>query len=80
MVLGHLYACEPKMEHTPSPFGLCFIFGYTSGFLHYRIVIFSDFMPVIEDFWPILGDIGPFWRPYLGGKLGDDNQIHIYIN
>jgi hypothetical protein len=50
-----------------------------SGFLHYRIVIVSDFWPVIEDFWPILGDIGSFLRPNLRGKLGDGYQLHIYI-
>jgi hypothetical protein len=32
------------------------------------------------DFWPILGDIGPFLRPDLGGKLGDGYQLQIYIN
>jgi hypothetical protein len=37
-------------------------------------------MPVIEDFWPILGDIGLFLRPDLGGKLGDGYQLEIYIN
>jgi hypothetical protein len=28
----------------------------------------------------ILGDIGPFLRPDLGGKLGDGYQLQIYIN
>jgi hypothetical protein len=37
-------------------------------------------MPVIGDFCPFLGDIGPFLRPDLGRKLGDDNQLQIYIN
>jgi hypothetical protein len=32
------------------------------------------------DFWPFLGDIGPFLRPDLGGKLGDGYQLQIYIN
>jgi hypothetical protein len=42
-------------------------------------VIFIDFISNFGDFWPILGDIGPFLRPDLGGKLGDGYQLQIYI-
>jgi hypothetical protein len=38
------------------------------------------FLGSFGDFWPFLGDIGPFFRPYLGGKLGDGYQLQIYIN
>jgi hypothetical protein len=31
-------------------------------------------------FCPFLGDIGLFFRPDLGGKLGDGYQLRIYIN
>jgi hypothetical protein len=44
------------------------------------IVIFIDFISSCGDFWPILGDIGPFLRPDLGGKLGYGYQLQIYIN
>jgi hypothetical protein len=30
-------------------------------------------------FLALLGDIGPFLRPDLGGKLGDGYQLQIYI-
>jgi hypothetical protein len=35
---------------------------------------------VLEIFGQYLGDIGPFFRPDLGGKLGDGYQLQIYIN
>jgi hypothetical protein len=35
-------------------------------------------MPVINGFYPFLGDIGHFWRPDFGRKLGMDNQLQIY--
>jgi hypothetical protein len=34
---------------------------------------------IFGEFWPILGDIGPFLRPDLEGKLGYGYQLHIYI-
>jgi hypothetical protein len=37
-------------------------------------------MPVIGDFCPFWEDIGPFFRPNIGGKLGDGYQLQIYIN
>jgi hypothetical protein len=37
-------------------------------------------LDVIEDVYPLSRDIGPFFRPDLGGKLGDGYQIQIYIN
>jgi hypothetical protein len=43
-------------------------------------VILIDFINIIERFWSFLGDIGPFLRPNLGGKLGDGYQLQIYIN
>jgi hypothetical protein len=48
-------------------------------FLNFIIVIFYDVLGSFGDFWPILGDIGPLFRPNLGGKLGDVYQIQIYI-
>jgi hypothetical protein len=45
---------------------------------HYGFLI--DFMPVNSGFWPFLGDIGHFWRPDFGRKLGMDNQLQIYKN
>jgi hypothetical protein len=49
-------------------------YSYKVGF--YNIFMdFIDFMLVIEDVWPILGDIGSFFRPDLGRKLGDGYQI-----
>jgi hypothetical protein len=39
-----------------------------------------DFWPVIRVFCPLLRDIGPFFRKDFGRKLGDDNQLQIYIN
>jgi hypothetical protein len=36
--------------------------------------------PVINGFWSFLGDIGQFWSPNFGRKLGMDSQLHIYIN
>jgi hypothetical protein len=45
--------------------------------LYYMILmIFQHFWR----FWSFLGDIGPFLRPDLGGKLGDGYQLQIYIN
>jgi hypothetical protein len=38
-----------------------------------------DFSMFIGDFLLFLGDIGPFLRLYLGGKLGDGYQLQIYI-
>ena len=47
----------------------------------YAIVwIFIDLMPVTNGFYPFLGDIGHFWRPDFGRKLGMDNQLQIYKN
>jgi hypothetical protein len=37
------------------------------------------FMPVNGGFGPFLGDIGHFWSPNFGRKLGMDNQLQIYI-
>jgi hypothetical protein len=37
-------------------------------------------MPVTNGFYPFLGDIGHFWRPDFGRKLGMDNQLQIYKN
>jgi hypothetical protein len=47
---------------------------------HYIIVILLFLFSRIREFWPILGDIGPFLRPDLRGKLGDGFQLQIYIN
>jgi hypothetical protein len=41
---------------------------------------FNDFISKFGGFCPFLGDIGPFFRPDLGGELGDGYQLHIYIN
>jgi hypothetical protein len=41
---------------------------------------FTVFKPINGDFWPFLGDIGLFFRPDFGRKLGNDNQIEIYKN
>jgi hypothetical protein len=38
------------------------------------------FIPVNGGFGPFLGDIGHFWSPNFGRKLGMDNQLQIYIN
>jgi hypothetical protein len=42
--------------------------------------ILFDLLPVINGFSPFLGDIGHFWSPNFGRKLGMDNQLQIYIN
>jgi hypothetical protein len=34
----------------------------------------------INGFYPFLGDIGHFWSPNFGRKLGMDNQLQIYKN
>jgi hypothetical protein len=49
------------------------------GFYHI-IKIFIDFFSSFERFWPILGDLEPFLRPDLGGKLGVCCQLQAYIN
>jgi hypothetical protein len=40
----------------------------------------NDYKPVTNRFSPLLGDIGHFWSPNFGRKLGMDNQLQIYIN
>jgi hypothetical protein len=45
---------------------------YNSDF----IILFGRF----DGVYPLLGDIRPFLRPDLGGKLGDGYQLQIYIN
>jgi hypothetical protein len=45
----------------------------------YNIFLF-DFKPVFGRFCPLLEDLEPFFRPYLGGKLGGCCQLHTYIN
>jgi hypothetical protein len=52
---------------------------YKSGFL-YIVFFLIDYMPVNDGFSPFLGDIGHFWSPNFGRKLGMDNQLQIYIN
>jgi hypothetical protein len=37
-------------------------------------------MPVFNGFSPLLGDIGHFWSPNFGRKLGMDIQLQIYKN
>jgi hypothetical protein len=44
------------------------------GFL-LKFGILIDYMPVINGFSPFLGDIGHFWSPNFGRKLGMDNQL-----
>jgi hypothetical protein len=39
-----------------------------------------DFYACINGFYPFLGDIGHFWGPNFGRKLGMDNQLQIYKN
>jgi hypothetical protein len=51
-----------------------------SGFFHFIIKIFNDFLSSLRGFFPFLGDLGPFLRPYLGGKLGDGYQLQAYKN
>jgi hypothetical protein len=48
--------------------------------MNYIIVILLVFISIFERFWYFWGDIGPFFRPDLGGKLGDGYQIQIDIN
>jgi hypothetical protein len=43
-------------------------------------MILNGFLARLRGFNPFLGDIGPFLRPDLGGKLGDGYQLQIYIN
>jgi hypothetical protein len=45
-----------------------------------EIVILFYFLNKFVGFWSFLGDIGPFLRPDLGGKLGYGYQLQIYIN
>jgi hypothetical protein len=59
--------------------GLGPIIKHTVGFL-LMFWIFIDIVPVINGFYPFLGDIGHFWSPNFGRKLGMDNQLQIYIN
>jgi hypothetical protein len=54
--------------------------NWRSGFLNFIIIFFNDFSAVLMGFWPFLGDIGPFFRPDIGEKLGDGYQLQIYIN
>jgi hypothetical protein len=51
-----------------------------SGLFYYIIWIFIDLWADVWIFSSFLGDIGPFFRPDLGGKLGDGYQLQIYIN
>jgi hypothetical protein len=43
-------------------------------------MIFYDFIQQFWRFWSFLGDIGPFFRPDLGGKLGVCCQHQAYLN
>jgi hypothetical protein len=48
---------------------------------NFTVVIFIYLWPNIGRFWPFWEDLGPFLRPYIGGKLGDGNyQLQAYIN
>jgi hypothetical protein len=49
------------------------------GFFTICYGFYFDFWPVNRGFFPLLGDIGPFLRPDFGRKLGDDNQLQVYI-
>jgi hypothetical protein len=51
-----------------------------SGVFHFIINIFNGFLAILRGFNPFLGDLGPFLRSYLGGKLGDGYQLQAYIN
>jgi hypothetical protein len=41
----------------------------------YSLDFLFDFMPNNGGIGPFLGDIGHFWRPNFGRKLGMDNQL-----
>jgi hypothetical protein len=47
------------------------------GFKLYKL-IFIDFLNSFEGFWSFLGDIGPFFRPDLGEKLGGCYPLLVY--
>jgi hypothetical protein len=49
-------------------------------FLYYVLDFSLILMPVNGGFYPFLGDIGHFWSPNFGRKLGMDNQLQIYKN
>jgi hypothetical protein len=44
------------------------------------LMILMDFFSSFWRFYSFLGDLGPFLRPDLGGKLGDGYHIQAYIN
>jgi hypothetical protein len=43
-------------------------------------MILNGFLARLRGFNPFLEDLGPFLRPDLGVKLGDDYQLQTYIN
>jgi hypothetical protein len=62
------YAQEPrKRELRP-----IYLPKWVSNFI---IVILLILFCIFGDFWPILGNIGPFFMPNLGGKLEDGYQL-----
>jgi hypothetical protein len=72
--------CDPaKGAHARSK-GARPIFLYKKWFFFYSFGFLIDFMPVTNGFYPFLGDIGHFWSPNFGRKLGMDNQLQIYKN
>jgi hypothetical protein len=51
-----------------------------SGFLTLVLVFLLLNVLILLDFYPKMGDLEPFLRPDLGGKLGGEPQPKSYIN
>jgi hypothetical protein len=59
--------------------GLCPTYFQKWVFILYYM-IFIDFLSNFERFWSFLEDLGPFFRPDIGGKLGVYYPLQAYIN
>jgi hypothetical protein len=60
--------------------GGCALIFFQSGFYTILKIFLIDFFSRIERFNPFLEDLGPFLRPYLGGKLEFCYPLQAYIN
>jgi hypothetical protein len=58
----------------------CTLHLFKNGFFFAIVGILFGLMPVFNGFSSFLGDIGHFWSPNFGRKLGMDNRLQIYIN
>jgi hypothetical protein len=77
------FSARPHGAHqvTRSPYfrGFTLLFSQ-SGFLNFILRVLIDFLSSLKGFWPFWGDIGPFFRPDLGEKLGGCYQLQAYKN